>query len=173
LKEEYLLIDGYNIIYAWPALLELSKNSFDAARGKLQDMISNYQGFRKTNIIIVYDAYKVKGNTGSRLKYHNIDIIFTKEAETADQYIEKITKEIAKVAKIRVATSDFMEQLIILGNGATRISAMELLEEVEDVNRIIREEHLNKTEGKRNFLINNLSPEMASTLEKMRLTEDE
>lgn len=127
--EEYLLVDGYNIIFAWPELRELAKINLDSARDKLMDIMCNYQGYRGCRLILVYDAYKVKGNPGSVMKYHNIEVVYTKEAETADQYIERTTHELgAKPRKYRVtvATSDALEQMIIWGNGATRMSALGL-----------------------------------------------
>ena len=132
--EEYLLVDGYNIIFAWPELRELSKINLDSARDKLMDILCNYQGYQGCRLILVYDAYKVKGNPGSTMKYHNIEVVYTKEAETADQYIERTTHELgAKPQKYRVtvATSDALEQMIIWGNGATRMSALGLKAAVE------------------------------------------
>ena len=117
--EEYLLVDGYNIIFSWEELKELSERDIGAARGKLADILSNYQGFRKCTLILVYDAYKVEGNPGEVMKYHNIYIVYTKEAETADQYIEKTVRRIAKNADVTVATSDGLEQVIIMGQGLT------------------------------------------------------
>lgn len=137
--EEYLLVDGYNIIFAWEDLRELSRTSLDAARMKLMDMMCNYQGYKKNHLILVFDAYKVKGNPGSVEQFHNISVVYTKEAETADMYIEKTTKRIAGKHRVRVATSDGMEQMIILGHGATRIPARAFREEVERVNESIRE----------------------------------
>ena len=133
-KKEYLLVDGYNIIFAWEELNELAKASIDAARNKLMDILSNYQGFIGCTLILVFDAYKVKGNQGEVQKYHNIYVVYTKEAETADQYIERTTHELgAKPQKYRVtvATSDALEQMIIWGNGATRMSALGLKAAVE------------------------------------------
>ena len=128
---EYLLVDGYNIIYAWDELKAAAQSSLDAARQLLLDILSNYQGFRKCVVIVVFDAYKVKGNPGSVTKYHNIHVVYTKEAETADSYIEKATYEIAREHRVRVATSDGAEQLIILGHGALRVSARIFKQEVE------------------------------------------
>ena len=122
-RQEYLLVDGYNIIFSWEELRELSEKDIGAARGKLADILSNYQGYRKCTLILVYDAYKVEGNPGEVMKYHNIYIVYTKEAETADQYIEKTVRRIAKDAAVTVATSDGLEQVIILGQGANRMSA--------------------------------------------------
>lgn len=131
LGDEYLLVDGYNIIFAWDELKELAKDNLNMARDRLIDILCNYQGFKQCNLILVFDAYKVKGNVGSAEKIHNINVVYTKEAETADMYIEKITHEIGKKHRVRVATSDNLEQIIILGNGATRLSANELLQEVK------------------------------------------
>ena len=137
--EEYLLVDGYNIIHAWDELSRLAEQDLDGARRRLMDILSNYQGWRKCRLILVFDAYKVKGNHGSVEKYHNIHVVYTKEAETADMYIEKTTYEIAREHRVRVATSDGLEQLIILGHGAQRISARELKYEVDEVERQIRD----------------------------------
>lgn len=129
---EYLLVDGYNIIHAWDELKELAKTSMDAARKALMDLLSNYQGFRKCELILVFDAYRVKGNPGSVAKYHDIHVVYTKEAETADNYIEKVTYEIGRKHRVRVATSDGVEQLIILGHGALRVSARAFRQEIEE-----------------------------------------
>lgn len=134
--EEYVLVDGYNIIFAWDDLKELSGVSMDAARMKLMDIMCNYQGYTGCHLILVFDAYKVKGNPGSVEQFHNISIVYTKEAETADMYIEKTTKRIAGKHRVRVATSDGMEQIIILGHGATRMSAATFWEEVQRVSSI-------------------------------------
>ncbi len=128
---EFLLVDGYNIIFAWDELKALAAESLAAARQSLADILSNYQGYRKCGVILVFDAYKVKGNPGAVEKYKNIHIVYTKEAETADAYIEKATYEMRKQYRVRVATSDGMEQLIILGHGATRIPANVFLQEVK------------------------------------------
>jgi predicted RNA-binding protein with PIN domain len=168
---EYLLVDGYNIIFAWEELNELAAVNMDAARLKLQDILSDYQGFYKCVVIIVFDGYKAKGNQGSVLKYHNIHVVYTKEAVTADQYIERITGEIVRKARVRVATSDRLEQMIVLGLGASRLSAGELNEEIQDMKKHIRENYINNAAGKRNSLIDNLSPEMAEYMAKLRLKE--
>lgn len=137
--ENYLLVDGYNIIFAWEELKELAKTNLDAARGKLMDILCDYQGFTKCRLILVFDAYKVKGNPGELGKYHNIDVVYTKEAETADMYIEKVTKQIGTKHRVRVATSDGLEQLIIMGHGAMRVSAAEFEREVAAVKEQVRE----------------------------------
>ena len=130
-KEEYLLVDGYNIIFSWEELNELAKVNLDSARMKLMDWLCNYQGYKNVNIIVVFDAYKVKGNPGSVERYHNIHVVFTKEAETADMYIEKTTHEIGKKYKVTVATSDGLEQVIIMQQGANRMSATDLKRDME------------------------------------------
>ena len=130
---EYLLVDGYNIIFAWDELKAVAQESLDAARKALCDLLCNYQGYRKCELIAVFDAYKVRGGQGSVEKYHNIHVVYTKEAETADAYIERATYELGKRHRVRVATSDGPEQLIILGHGALRVSAAAFREEVEAV----------------------------------------
>ena len=135
---EYLLVDGYNIIFAWDELNALSKESLDAARHKLMDILCNYQGFQKCVLILVFDAYRVPGSPGSIEQYHNIHVVYTKEAETADMFIERVTHEIGKGRRVRVATSDGMEQIIILGHGALRVSARMFHEEVQNVEKQIR-----------------------------------
>ena len=136
---EYLLVDGYNIIFAWDELKAVAQDNLDAARKLLCDLLSNYQGFKKCVVILVFDAYKVKGNPGSVEKYHNIYVVYTKEAETADAYIERTTYEIGRQHRVKVATSDGPEQLIILGHGALRISASAFQAEVEQVRGQIAE----------------------------------
>ena len=135
---EYLLVDGYNIIFAWDELNALSKESLDAARHKLMDILCNYQGFQKCVLILVFDAYRVPGSPGSMEQYHNIHVVYTKEAETADMFIERVTHEIGRNRRVRVATSDGMEQIIILGHGALRVSARMFHEEVQNVEKQIR-----------------------------------
>lgn len=138
-KKEFLLVDGYNILFSWKELKELAKVSLDAARNSLLEQLCNYQGYKKQTVIVVFDAYKVKGNMGNSYKYNNIYVVFTKEAETADMYIEKTTHEIAKKHRVIVATSDAIEQMIILQQGAIRMSAKDLEAEVAYVNHQIRE----------------------------------
>ena len=130
---EYLLVDGYNIIFAWDELKAIARDHLDAARKALCDLLCNYRGYRNCRVIVVFDAYKVKGGQGSVEKYHNIHVVYTKEAETADAYIERATYEIGREHRVRVATSDGPEQLIILGHGALRVSASSFHEEMEQV----------------------------------------
>ena len=135
---EYLLVDGYNIIFAWDELNALAKESLDAARHRLMDILCNYQGYQKCVLILVFDAYRVPGSPGAIEQYHNIHVVYTKEAETADMFIERVTHEIGKNRRVRVATSDGMEQVIILGHGALRVSARMFHEEVQNVEKQIR-----------------------------------
>ena len=141
-KEEYLLVDGYNIIFAWEDLRELAKVNIDSARDKLMDILCNYQGYLGATLVLVFDAYKVPGNPGTVQQYHNIHVVYTKEAQTADQYIEKAVHEIAKKYHVTVATSDALEQMIIWGSGAMRMSAQGLKDAVEAANRAMREAYL-------------------------------
>ncbi len=132
LGPEYLLVDGYNIIFAWDELKAIARDNLDAARQRLMDLMSNYQGYKKCQVILVFDAYKVPRGTGEVSKYHNIYVVYTKEAETADAYIEKASYELSrKKYRVRVATSDYAEQMIILGHGALRLSATTFHAEVE------------------------------------------
>ncbi len=170
-KEEYLLVDGYNIIFAWEGLKELAKSDLKSARDKLMDVLCNYQGYKKCTLILVFDAYKVEGGPGSVMKYHNIHVVYTKEAETADQYIEKTVRRIGRNHHVTVATSDALEQVIILGHGAARMSALGLKEEVELALLELRREHLGKAENDRNYLFDYLTKEDARQLEKVRLGE--
>lgn len=169
LVEEYLLVDGYNIIFAWEDLKELSKVNIEGARGKLMDILSNYQGYKKNTVILVFDGYKVQGNIEEVMKYHNIFVVYTKEAETADQYIEKTVQKIGKQHRVIVATSDALEQMIILGQGAQRMSARELREQIEIVNQEIREEHIEKTKKANPYLFDSLSDDMAEWMDDIRM----
>lgn len=137
LGPEYLLVDGYNIVFAWDELKDVARDNLEAARRMLCDLLSNYQGVRQCRVILVFDAYKVPGGVGSVERYHNIRVVYTKEAETADAYIERATYEIGRQHRVRVATSDGPEQLIILGHGALRVSASAFHEEVAAVQREI------------------------------------
>lgn len=141
-EKEYLLVDGYNVIFAWDDLKALAAVNIDSARDKLIDIMSNYQGYVGCELILVFDAYKVKQNPGSITKHGNIHVVYTKEAETADMYIEKTTHELGRKYKVTVASSDGLEQLIIMGQGALRMSSRGLREEVERVNRILRDDYL-------------------------------
>ena len=139
-------MDGYNIIFAWEELKALAQTDLAAARAVLEDILANYRGFRKCEIILVFDAYKVKGNPGSVEKRNNLYIVYTKEAQTADNYIERTTYELSRDHQVRVATSDGLEQMIILGHGAMRLSASAFKAEVEatqlQITKLIEEHNL-------------------------------
>ncbi len=169
MKKEYLLVDGYNIIHAWDELIELSKVSLESARSKLLDIVSDYQGFNSNiTVIVVFDGYLVKGGIGSAFEYNNIYVVYTKEAETADHYIEKIVTKMPRECKIRVATSDGLEQLIILGGGAIRMSARELKAEIKHSRKTMRESYIENRPPKSNLLMDNLDERTRSILEMMR-----
>lgn len=168
-EKQYLLVDGYNIIFAWDFLKELSEVNLEAARGKLMDILCNYQGFTGFTLIVVFDAYKVKGNPGEVFKYHNIHVVYTKEAETADQYIEKTTHELGHKHRVIVATSDSLEQVIVMGQGARRLSAADFLEEVEREEKEIRRINEERRHNGKNYLLENTDDETAELLENVRL----
>ncbi len=138
-EQEYLLVDGYNIIFAWEELRSLSEINIDSARDKLMDILCNYQGYKNVELILVFDAYKVHGGQGTAFDYHNIHVVYTKEAETADQYIEKFAHDAGRKYRVTVATSDRLEQMIVWGAGAKRLSAQGLREEIVQINKEIKE----------------------------------
>lgn len=168
-REEYLLVDGYNIIFAWEELKELAEVNIEGARDKLMDILCNYQGYRKCTVILVFDAYRVEGNLGKVQKYHNIIVVYTKEAETADQYIEKTVRNMGRKYDVTVATSDALEQIIIMGQGAQRLSAAGLKEEVELMLKEIRSEYLGRPAEDRNYLFDYLTEDLAKEMESVRL----
>ena len=172
-KEEYLLVDGYNIIHAWPELKELADEDMEAARVKLLDLLSNYQGIRKCHIIIVFDAYRVEGHAEEVIKYHNVHVVFTKEAQTADQYIERFAHDNQTKYDIIVATSDGLQQIIIRGAGCALLSARELKIEVERVNERIKQEYEEMGARDRNRLIDSLSPEAKQQMEELAKKQDD
>ena len=172
LDKEYLLVDGYNIIFAWEDLSRLAESNLDAARNRLIEIMSNYQGYVGCTLILVFDAYKVKGNKGEIIKHHNIYVVYTKEAETADQYIEKTTHEIASKYTVRVATSDSTEQVIVTGAGARKQSALDFLEEVHYVEEEIRRINREKKDRDKNYLFDQTDEELAEKLEDVRLGRD-
>ena len=171
--KKYLLVDGYNIIFAWEELKALAEENIDGARDRLLDIMSNYQGYKKATVIVVFDAYRVEGHREEIIRYHNVYAVYTKEAETADQYIEKTVHEIGRKHEVTVATSDRLEQVIIRGEGGRLISARELEEEVEMVRREIRQEFLEKRHGGRNYLFDHLEDDLAEEMEKIRLGKKE
>ncbi|MCI8418768.1 MAG: GTP-binding protein [Lachnospiraceae bacterium] len=169
IRQEYLLVDGYNIIFAWEDLKELAQINLEAARGRLMDLLCDYQGFRQNQLILVFDAYKVKGNPGEVLHYHNIYVVYTREAETADQYIEKTVHEIGRKHEVTVATSDALEQVIILGQGARRMSAQDLREEMEAARIEVRTLWKERRENGKNVLFDHMSHNLREELEQLRL----
>ena len=171
--KEYLLVDGYNVIHAWPDLKELAQMNFEAARNKLMDILCNYQGYKKIPVILVFDAYKVEGFQQEIQKYHNIHVVYTKEAETADQYIEKVVHEIGKRYHVTVVTSDGIEQIVTLGQGGTLISSREFLEEVNIVRRQIETDIADRKETAKNYLFQHMDEDMAKEMEEVRLGKKE
>ncbi len=139
-KTDYLIVDGYNLIFGWDELAELGREDIGAARQRVKDILSNYRGYTQCELILVFDGYLVKGNQGSTEEHHGIHVVYTKEGETGDLYIEKLTNEIGKNDSVRVATSDAMIQLAALRDGVQRISARELIEEIKEVEKKIRED---------------------------------
>lgn len=166
-REEYLLVDGYNIIYAWSELSELAKINVDAAREKLQDILCNYQGLKKCHLIVVFDAYRVKGHQTEILDYHNIHVVYTKEAETADQYIEKFAHEKGRKYKVTVATSDGLEQVIIRGQGCILLSAREFEKEVYQSFSQLRENKKQLKSSKKNYFVDVLTEEEKNKLKNL------
>ncbi len=167
-KEEYLLVDGYNIIFAWPELQILAEDNMDAARLKLMDILSNYQAIRQCKIIAVFDAYRVQGHAEEIISYHNIYMVYTKEAQTADQYIERFAHDNKNKFKIIVATSDGLQQIIIRGAGSELLSARELKEEIERENEKTKQEYADKQEKSNNYVMDNLSPEAIRKLSEIK-----
>lgn len=168
-KDAYLLVDGYNIIFSWEELKDLAETDLGAARDKLMDILSNYQGYKQCSLILVFDAYKVEGNTREIFRYHNIDVVYTKEAETADQYIEKTAHKMGGKYQVTVATSDALEQIIIQGQGCQLLSARELKEEIQLTAGQIRREYLSRRKNSKNYLFNYLDDDLADTMEDIRL----
>lgn len=171
--KEYLLVDGYNIIFAWDELKELAKANIDSARDRLKDILCNYQGYKKCTLILVFDAYRVQGHREEIEKYHNIYVVYTKEAETADMFIEKTVHAIGKKYQVTVATSDGLEQVIILGQGGGRLSAQGLREEIELAKVQMREHYDAVKQGGRSYLgeyipeeVRKTEPEKAGKVER-------
>ena len=172
-KEEYLLVDGYNIVFAWEELRELAKDNIHAACDKLMDILCDYQGYRKCTLILVFDAYKVEGHAEEIIPYHNIFVVYTKAAETADQYIEKTVHRIGRQYQVTVATSDGLEQVIIMGQGAHRLSAMGLKKEIEDAKKAGKQQWRARRQSSKTYLFDNVSEELSAHLEKIRMGEKE
>ena len=163
-EKEYLLVDGYNIIFAWDDLRSLAQGDVKAARDSLMDRLSNYAGFTKKNVICVFDAYKVPGGTEQIYRYHNIDVIFTREAETADQYIEKAAHELTKQYQVTVATSDAIEQIIIYGAGAVRLSARNFESEVVNAEREMQAQYIAQDTDRRQTVGSSVGEEIRKAM---------
>ncbi|MTI67004.1 MAG: NYN domain-containing protein [Firmicutes bacterium] len=169
-NEEYLFVDGYNIINAWQELRELYEISLDVARNRLIEIMAEYQSYTEVNVVIVFDAHLVKGNIEKKEVVYGVDVVYTKEKETADSYIEKTLDSIGRVKRVRVATSDWAEQQIVLGRGGTRLSARELKIEIDNLKKTIKRKNQNKKDnGKaKNALGERLSGDILKKLEKLR-----
>lgn len=169
-KKEVLFIDGYNIINSWENLKKIqSEISLESAREKLIDIVANFQGFTDIETTVVFDSYNVKRSSETKLKYKTINVVYTKEGQTADNYIEKVLISFPKGTKIRVATSDYLEQIMALGRGATRVSARELYEEIFEAETKIRKDYIKNRPPKTNMLADNLDEETRIWMENMRL----
>lgn len=164
---EYLIIDGYNVINAWGDVFDLKKESLEDCREKFLNMLSNYQGYKKLNIIVVFDAHLVKGSKEKEEYFDNMTVVFTKENETADNYIEKYVHKNGSTNTIRVVTSDYLEQTIVLNNGGVRITPRELKEQIFQANRTINQGRGVNT-SKSNKIMDNLDDRLLEKLEKMR-----
>jgi hypothetical protein len=164
---EYLLIDGYNIINYWTDIFKLENEPLEDCRDRLVSMVSNYQGYKKINVIVVFDSHLVKGSRGNKEKFDNITVVYTKENETADNYIERFVHKYGDIYRIRVATSDYLEQTIIFSNGGIRVSPRELRQEIEKVSSSGGKKY-SKSNIKTNRLSENIKPELLEILEKMR-----
>ncbi len=172
-KEEYLLVDGYNIIFAWPELAELAEKNMDAAKISLLETLSNYQGIRKCHIIVVFDAYRVQGHAEEVINYQNIHMVYTREAQTADQYIEKFAHDNKKKYNITVATSDGLQQIIIRGTGSYIMSAKDLKIDIENAKERIKQQYEAMQGKNRNYLLDSLSAEEKEKLKELLDKEDE
>jgi len=170
-RSEYLLVDGYNIIFAWKDLRDLAESSLEDARIKLLDVLCDYQGYKQNRVIAVFDAHLRRG-AESVEAYNNIQVVFTKEAETADNFIERTTAVLAKHDKVRVVTSDYTEQIIIMGQGAIRISASDFRREIDTLHSEAQKRFLNKRPVKKNPLIELLDEKTAELLEQMRRNQE-
>ena len=168
-RNDYLLVDGCNIIFAWEELRELADADFHAAQTKLMDILSDYQGSKGCILILVFDAYRVEGHPEETIQYHNIHVVYTKEAETADQYIERTVHQIGRKHNVTVATSDGLEQIIIMGQGAARISARGLKDEIRSEKKQLREEWKEHRDSSKNYLFDSISEDLKAHMEDIRL----
>ncbi|HHW71011.1 MAG TPA: NYN domain-containing protein [Clostridiales bacterium] len=165
---EFLLVDGYNIINAWPNLKEISRDSLEDARDNLIEILRDYQGYKGIKVIIVFDAHLIEGGTEVHEYYGDVEVVYTKEGEIADQYIERWVSQMGRDYKVRVATSDYMEQTIVLSRGGTRMSARELYLEVKAVREQRDKRYRYASKEDNNFLLDNVSEDVLEKLERMR-----
>ena len=168
---EYLLVDGYNIINAWKEDFDLSRESLEECREKLLSILSNYEGYKKIEIIIVFDAHMVKGSKKKVEEYDHITVVYTEENQTADNYIERFVYQFGNIHTIRVATSDYLEQTIVLKNGGARMTPRELRQQVESTNKSMTKEFADRPKNTRNTLALNIDSELLKKFEKMRRGE--
>ena len=168
-RDDYLLVDGCNIIFAWEDLRDLAQADFHAAQTRLMDILSDYQGIKGCILILVFDAYRVEGHPEETFQYHNIHVVYTREAETADQYIERTVHKIGRKHNVTVATSDGLEQIIIMGQGAARISARGFKEEIASAKQQMREEWQERRDSSKTYLFDSMTPELKSHMEDIRL----
>ncbi len=166
--QEILLVDGYNIIHAWPDLKRIADYSLEDARYALLEILQDFQGYKGLRVIVVFDAHMIQGGLEKKERACNIEVVYTRENETADHYIERWTAGIQKNMHVIVATSDFLQQTMVLSQGAVRISARELLEQVRLVRKRINSEYLEKHHPKTNLLGDRVSPETLEKLERWR-----
>lgn len=166
--KEYLIVDGYNVINGWDELRTESAHSLEVSRQKLLDIMSDYQGYKGMIVIVVFDAHYVKNSMEKHERYNGIEVVYTKEFESADNYIERFIAGLDREDYITVATSDWVEQMLVLGLGAVRLPVRELILEVASMKKAIGEKYINKMENKRNLLENNIHPKVRSALEKLR-----
>ena len=165
-------MDGYNIIFAWPELKELADENMDGAKYKLLDILSNYKGIKNTKVIVVFDAYRVVGHPEEVMEYHNIHVVYTREAQTGDQYIERFAHDNQKKYSITVATSDGLQQIIIRGAGCSLLSARDLKDEIDRANETIKQTYEAKQGRDRNYLLDALDGETKKKLDEMVKEED-
>jgi predicted RNA-binding protein with PIN domain len=167
-RKEYLLVDGYNVIFTWDNLRKLAESSLEDARVKLLDILCDYQGFTQSIVIAVFDAHHTKGGSGDLEKHLNIHVVYTREAETADNFIERTAAVLSKHDRVRVVTSDYLEQIIVIGHGAFRVSANDFLKEVETLKSQMQPQYAKNSANSRNPLIDRVDRRTAELLERMR-----
>lgn len=164
----YLIVDGYNMINSWPELKSIGKDNFESAREKLIELLENYRAYKGMRAVLVFDAHLVKGSMEKHETFGGLEIVYTKENETADAYIEKLADEVGRMYNILVATSDWLEQQVVLGRGAARISARELRTEVMMAGNIMRDKYRLKRSAEKHTIESRIQGDILEKLEKMR-----